>query len=230
MLPFRPLTACAPHQPCEAFRWAPGWYLHVPISDRLDVTLRWQRKWKLFYLFLRWALACSNVPVDVFESAICERCTGVDVLAWDSTTVFLLFCFNDCCLTFTRFTSLLGISFQIPSEIWIIHKSWSTFPWSFTHFCLKLPSQLAVLEGSWKLESNPSTNLSKRIEEKNSPFKSLSLLKHVYWIFYEVVENLWWFLVLLQSKLQWLVHSLVWGSEIRYRKFLTFTNSRVMFM
>lgn len=166
MLPFRPLTACAPHQPCEAFRWAPGWYLHVPISDRLDVTLRWQRKWKLFYLFLRWALACSNVPVDVFESAICERCTGVDVLAWVSTTVFLLFCFNDCCLTFTRFTSLLGISFQIPSEIWIIHKSWSTFPWSFTHFCLKLPSQLAVLEGSWKLESNPSTNLSKRIEEK----------------------------------------------------------------
>lgn len=32
VLPFGPLTACAPHQQCEAFRRAPCWFIHVPIG------------------------------------------------------------------------------------------------------------------------------------------------------------------------------------------------------
>lgn len=41
VLPFGPLTGCAPHQQREAFRRAPCWYIHVPIG-RL-----WQARWDI---------------------------------------------------------------------------------------------------------------------------------------------------------------------------------------
>lgn len=99
VLPFGPLTPCAPHQQCEAFCRAPRWYIHVPIGRlwQAGYDIMVVKKMKAFLpgsalspgLQLR---SCECIWVYNLR-AIWNLCTlhkPFDILTFVSTTVFLL--------------------------------------------------------------------------------------------------------------------------------------------
>lgn len=112
----------------------------------------------------------------------------IDLLHFLQQCFYWCYCFNDLCFTFTRFCSSLGISFEIPSEIWIIH--------ALLHLFLCLSVALleitipvgCVIEGLEAGVNSFQLHLWKK-SKKNSPFKCLCILKPaVLWIFYQIVQ------------------------------------------
>lgn len=169
----------------------------------LDMTWWWRSKWKGFWpgSALSPGLQLSSCEMHLslpsmrhMESLhVVQAQHLIDLLHFLQQCFYWCYCFNDLCFTFTRFCSSLGISFEIPSEIWIIH--------ALLHLFLCLSVALleititvgCVIEGLEAGVNSFQLHLWKK-SKKNSPFKCLCVLKpDVLWIFFFLSNgsNLW---------------------------------------
>lgn len=205
MLQFEhPLFAvCTPYQQWEALDRPLYWCIPVPISCRLlaghDMMVGKKMKRFLIRFCIEPRPAAKFLWMDLslpstrhMESLhVVQAQHLIDLLHFLQQCFYWCYCFNDLCFTFTRFCSSLGISFEIPSEIWIIHALLHLF------LCLSVAlleitiSVGCVIEGLEAGVNSFQLHLWKK-SKKNSPFKCLCILKPaVLWIFLSNSSILW---------------------------------------
>lgn len=198
-----PFAVCTPHHQWEASDRPFYWHIQVPISCRLlaghDMMVGKKMKRFLIRFCIEPRPAAKFLWMDSslpstrhMESLhVVQTQHLIDLLHFLQQCFYWCYCFNDSCFTFTRFCSSLCISFEIPSEIWIIHALLHLFLCLWVALLEITITVGCVIEG-WKLESTHSSCIYDRRAKRTARLNvcaSLNLL--FYGFFLSNGSNLW---------------------------------------